>query len=587
MYASDASDGIRESPIVDHIFSTDASGQLKASAILAQHSLDVGAREDLGNRWSAQWSEKGQEDTNIKPTDASSDSDCDSDSDCPVIPPPRATQSTVALREQILARTLFELREVGFKLSDLGDHLQQSSITHLSNDQRKEVGIGRGQLRHFVMQLDKLLDLPDVAGIKSSVMRGANNEGTMEGPGVGCTSRQLRQIALATPGLWSSISLDARDCRPGEGHGRFSRGWSVVSDQLALDGGVPAELVKKWLSRAGCCPLSITFRSTHFRVNTRVISALVKFASHWRRLELELPPKDMTYLEQTRGATPMLREVAFISPLESGLDFRNSPALSQVRILSITPVSRVQIGMDALTSLQIDGCIEFTEFKRILSVCPALIHFKLSDVGAIDDEQQILAPHPLRSLAIKSDSYLLNLLILPTLQRLEIPFEDTKTLLDFMERSACCLRHLHFTRIDIYHRDDLLQCLEVCSSLSTLELKVDFDWCNYGDEVCHDLSRPDLLPELTALKIIEPSAFQMNFHTLTSTLTARRKQNPRLVNLEIHVRDDSQWNKYQIRGMYREFEELVAMGLRVRVKNISGGAGIDPDIDTENFEVYN
>ncbi|KAJ7149256.1 hypothetical protein C8R43DRAFT_952091 [Mycena crocata] len=162
MYASDASDGIRESPIVDHIFSTDASGQLKASAILAQHSLDVGAREDLGNRWSAQWSEKGQEDTNIKPTDASSDSDCDSDSDCPVIPPPRATQSTVALREQILARTLFELREVGFKLSDLGDHLQQSSITHLSNDQRKEVGIGRGQLRHFVMQLDKLLDLPDV-----------------------------------------------------------------------------------------------------------------------------------------------------------------------------------------------------------------------------------------------------------------------------------------------------------------------------------------------------------------------------------------------------------------------------------------
>ncbi|KAJ6565954.1 hypothetical protein DFH09DRAFT_1314736 [Mycena vulgaris] len=93
-------------------------------------------------------------------TDASSDSDSDSE-DSPVPSAPRATQSAVALKEQILARTLFELREVGFKLSDLGDHLQQSQITHLSDEHREEVGIGSGWLRHFLTQLGKLLDLPN------------------------------------------------------------------------------------------------------------------------------------------------------------------------------------------------------------------------------------------------------------------------------------------------------------------------------------------------------------------------------------------------------------------------------------------
>ncbi|KAJ6570828.1 hypothetical protein DFH09DRAFT_803913, partial [Mycena vulgaris] len=55
MYAIDASNSFITPPIVDHIFSTDANGQLQASAVLAQHSLDVRARDDLGNCWSMQW----------------------------------------------------------------------------------------------------------------------------------------------------------------------------------------------------------------------------------------------------------------------------------------------------------------------------------------------------------------------------------------------------------------------------------------------------------------------------------------------------------------------------------------------------
>ncbi|KAJ7443667.1 hypothetical protein FB451DRAFT_1437056 [Mycena latifolia] len=65
MYALDASNSFPTPPIVDYIFSTDVDAQLQASAVMAQHALDVGARDDLGNRWSTQWSERGKENTNI------------------------------------------------------------------------------------------------------------------------------------------------------------------------------------------------------------------------------------------------------------------------------------------------------------------------------------------------------------------------------------------------------------------------------------------------------------------------------------------------------------------------------------------
>ncbi|KAJ7218167.1 hypothetical protein C8J57DRAFT_1537517 [Mycena rebaudengoi] len=65
MYAIDTSNPTP--PIIDSVFSTDAEGQLQASAVMAQHSLDVDARDDLSNRWTSQWSEeKGKEGAKFK-----------------------------------------------------------------------------------------------------------------------------------------------------------------------------------------------------------------------------------------------------------------------------------------------------------------------------------------------------------------------------------------------------------------------------------------------------------------------------------------------------------------------------------------
>ncbi|KAJ7765862.1 hypothetical protein DFH07DRAFT_683022, partial [Mycena maculata] len=44
---------------VDHIFKLDADDQLYAAAIMAQHGLDLKAREHLTNRWSQQWARSG------------------------------------------------------------------------------------------------------------------------------------------------------------------------------------------------------------------------------------------------------------------------------------------------------------------------------------------------------------------------------------------------------------------------------------------------------------------------------------------------------------------------------------------------
>ncbi|KAJ7271623.1 hypothetical protein C8J57DRAFT_1507528 [Mycena rebaudengoi] len=61
MYAIDASNPTP--PIIDSVFSTDAEGQLQASAVMAQHSLNV---DDLSN-WTSQWSEeKGKEGAKFK-----------------------------------------------------------------------------------------------------------------------------------------------------------------------------------------------------------------------------------------------------------------------------------------------------------------------------------------------------------------------------------------------------------------------------------------------------------------------------------------------------------------------------------------
>ncbi|KAJ7919255.1 hypothetical protein B0H13DRAFT_2320670 [Mycena leptocephala] len=54
---------------VDHLFKLDDDSQLNAAAIMAQHGLDLDAREHLSNRWSQQWSRhsgkspKGESDT--------------------------------------------------------------------------------------------------------------------------------------------------------------------------------------------------------------------------------------------------------------------------------------------------------------------------------------------------------------------------------------------------------------------------------------------------------------------------------------------------------------------------------------------
>ncbi|KAJ7062977.1 hypothetical protein B0H15DRAFT_758102, partial [Mycena belliarum] len=44
--------------IIDNTFTVDPDSQLQACAALLQYGLDVNSLEDVGNRWSQQWSRK-------------------------------------------------------------------------------------------------------------------------------------------------------------------------------------------------------------------------------------------------------------------------------------------------------------------------------------------------------------------------------------------------------------------------------------------------------------------------------------------------------------------------------------------------
>ncbi|KAF8142876.1 hypothetical protein K438DRAFT_2111369 [Mycena galopus ATCC 62051] len=66
MYRPDSGASLPAPPIVDYIYGLDDDAQLQASAVMAQHGLAADSREDLGNRWSHQWSrhsEKAKVDT--------------------------------------------------------------------------------------------------------------------------------------------------------------------------------------------------------------------------------------------------------------------------------------------------------------------------------------------------------------------------------------------------------------------------------------------------------------------------------------------------------------------------------------------
>ncbi|KAJ7064412.1 hypothetical protein B0H15DRAFT_958619 [Mycena belliarum] len=91
-------------------------------------------------------------------TDASSDSDDDGD-DRDTVVATQTAQNIAALGEQAVSRTMFELRELGPKFTELGSYLDYRT-TALTSDERDEMGKSLGQLINLQAKLERVLQLP-------------------------------------------------------------------------------------------------------------------------------------------------------------------------------------------------------------------------------------------------------------------------------------------------------------------------------------------------------------------------------------------------------------------------------------------
>ncbi|KAJ6537275.1 hypothetical protein DFH09DRAFT_1091111 [Mycena vulgaris] len=209
------------------------------------------------------------------------------------------------------------------------------------------------------------------------------------------------------------------------------------------------------------------------KVDSYIFRALEKFPSQWYHLDLDVPPADFAHLAEIRGPLSMLRKVTIASPLESTVHWDNAPELSELRILYETPETRVAWRIAGLRRLQIDEVIGFSTLMEIFRKCPRLLHLDVSVEEA--DENQT--------------------------------------------RSSCSLDHLGLLKI---YTDDSVQIL------SRLELEYDRN-PNAERGVNPDpnyalLKRPDILLNLTTLKISEPGP-RWRYDFAVEVLTARMEHN--------------------------------------------------------------
>ncbi|KAJ6589194.1 hypothetical protein B0H19DRAFT_232880 [Mycena capillaripes] len=248
---------------------------------------------------------------------------------------------------------------------------------------------------------------------------------------------EWREIALATPALWSAISLTTSAVPP------FER-------QLHIS--------EIWLHRSRRSPLSIQIIDNSLRSRgPEIFAAVVDHQARCEHLKLHL----------VRSPLPALGEVF---PLLRHLDLRlttavdvftlhHAPLLRTVS-LNVGGVHKIVLPWAQLTSLQL--CFIYpSEYVPILQQTPNLVDCKLDIFfGGESDQPDITLPC-VKALVLDNRwneplaDGLLSTFLVPALQRLEISERilmpnPIQSLASFITKSSCQLREVHITGSEDY-----------------------------------------------------------------------------------------------------------------------------------------
>jgi len=324
-------------------------------------------------------------------------------------------------------------------------------------------------------------------------------------------NRAWRDLALSMPRLWSSLSV-----------------------KIGRNGCIPnTKLVSPWLSRAGAHPLCISLTIDRrpgfgaFMNADTALRSVIPFFSTWNRIVINFGPfltlTSLSLLPDT--IAPQFDSLGLYLPASyeeasnhMSLIFNRSPRLRELKLTTEVTgkyIPNLKVPFGSLTSLvlsmavfTLDNCCE------VIEQCPNLVTLQLDNLEG--NFQQVRSGPPvvlqnLQTLIVSSSSQQMNvffdtftfpsLLDVSCLILYSFPMHS---FLNLVGRSSCSLASLQLAAN--MTEEDLLQCLQGCSSLKTLFLESTnegFVTDRVLESLTFDNSGPSLCPTLESIALGE------------------------------------------------------------------------------------
>ncbi|KAJ7833283.1 hypothetical protein B0H13DRAFT_2111270 [Mycena leptocephala] len=250
--------------------------------------------------------------------------------------------------------------------------------------------------------------------------------------------REWRETALATPALWRAISVSDND--------------------LAFQQQIQSR-TDLWLSRSGCCPLSIRIDDydSLMPFGTEVIAALVPHRARWEHLDLRLRLSSRHLRAIIDGPMPLLRSLRLSTALDS---IHRSDPPDLIELPELPLLCEVSFNDDAaayvvppwaqIISLDLEKVFPHECFP-ILRQTSNLIQCEL-ELFSWDDNAQLpdIGLPSLKSLTVTNPGAdpatgYMTTLIFPALRTLQIPEQCLQqnpigSLISFISKSGCELQ---------------------------------------------------------------------------------------------------------------------------------------------------
>ncbi|KAJ7075252.1 hypothetical protein B0H15DRAFT_867426 [Mycena belliarum] len=287
-----------------------------------------------------------------------------------------------------------------------------------------------------------------------------------------------RRIALGTPALWRALSL------------HIAGNTSDAAFELHIG------IAKEWLSRSGCCPISIDMQDDDHSVRrtTQLLDVIALHQARWEYVKLVMATSD---LHIVGGSKPLLcclslntydRNQGAVSPSRP----IEAPLLRTVTIGSYSLHTADLLPLSQLTSLRLDG-ITLEESWPVLALTFSLVHCELVLWGADADVPSDLSLPHLESLILWDGQWVwgvngamersLEPWVLPALRMLQVSgsclgTDPDATLASFVTKSGCKLEEVRIMGKRLYtqkHYRDLFPSISKFSFNSRLDGESDRD----------------------------------------------------------------------------------------------------------------